>query len=208
MIWFVLKVIGPTLRYELHGPESLDGWMKEYDPMILCAWHDCIVMGGYFLQDRGFVVLTSRNFDAEFAARGAVRFGFGIVRGSSTSGGVGALKRLGRLLGLGHSAFFTVDGPRGPRHIVKSGAVVLARSSGIPIIPGLVRPAKAWRLPSWDGMLLAKPFSRVVVKFGEPIRVEEGASEDVVEARRKELQSALDRIDLDIEQIIKEYRRT
>src|SRR5262245_61836926 len=98
MSYIFISLVGRTLRFELHGAESVDQVFTTYDPMILCAWHDCLVTGVYYLRHRGMIALTSPSYDAEFATRCAKRFGFGIVRGSSSRRGAEALTRLTRLI--------------------------------------------------------------------------------------------------------------
>ena len=57
------------------------------------------------------------------------------MRGSSTRGAVGALIEMARLMRAGCPAGFTSDGPKGPRHVAKMGAVLLAKKTGQPIMP-------------------------------------------------------------------------
>jgi lysophospholipid acyltransferase (LPLAT)-like uncharacterized protein len=62
----------------------------------------------------------------------------------------------------------TPDGPRGPARRFASGALVVAQRAGAPIIPLAVATRRAWRLKSWDGFLIPKPFARITVAYGEP----------------------------------------
>jgi len=48
-----------------------------------------------------------------------------------------------------------------------------------------------WRFRSWDRTVLAKPFSRVVLACGAPIRVERHASAERIEECRIELETSL-----------------
>ena len=73
--------------------------------------------------------------------------------------------------GRGRAAGLTVDGPRGPRGVPRRGVVELARSLGVPLIPASFSARPYWRLRSWDLMVLACPFARVLVQFGPPIAI-------------------------------------
>jgi hypothetical protein len=67
-------------------------------------------------------------------------------------------------------AAFAVDGPRGPRGVVKGGAVLAARSTGavlVPVTGGVRRGLVLGR--AWDRFALAWPFSRVDVVLGAPV---------------------------------------
>ena len=67
--------------------------------------------------------MTSRSFDGEYIARIIHKLGFIAVRGSSSRGAVGALFGMRQQLELGHSAIFTIDGPRGQiRRQARAGA--------------------------------------------------------------------------------------
>ena len=53
---------------------------------------------------------------------------------------------------------------------------------------------KAWILNSWDRMVIPKPFSRALLRFGKLIQVPEDATEEDLERYTSELQTALDRV--------------
>jgi hypothetical protein len=70
----------------------------------------------------------------------------------------------------GADAAFAVDGPRGPRGVVKGGAIVAARAAGAVLVPmaGLVRRGIVLRR-TWDRFAIAWPFTRVDVALGDPV---------------------------------------
>lgn len=141
--------------------------------------------------------MTSQSFDGEYIARFIRRFGYGVARGSSTRGGVGAVVEMVRLMRAGCPTAFTIDGPKGPRYVAKMGAVLLAKKTGNPILPFTITPARFWvARKSWDRFRVPKPFTRARVDIATPILVPDDASEDVLAAKRDELQRALDEIDL------------
>ncbi len=86
-----------------------------------------------------------------------------MVRGSTSRGGSPALARLHKLLNEGCDVYITPDGPRGPRYKMGPGAVWLALRSGTPILPVNVEYSSVWRLGSWDGFIIPKPFAKIEV---------------------------------------------
>lgn len=116
-------------------------------------------------------VLASLSKDGELATRVARGRGLHIVRGSASRGGTAGLRRLYRHLRNGGSCILAPDGPRGPVHEVKPGAVVLSQMAGAPVVPLAAAANRFWRLRSWDRMVVPKPFAQVVVVVGEPERV-------------------------------------
>jgi lysophospholipid acyltransferase (LPLAT)-like uncharacterized protein len=90
---------------------------------------------------------------------------------------------------------FTVDGPRGPRREAKMGPVLLAKKTGDPMMPFSVQARRFWRLGSWDRMQIPRPFSRVAVIIALPIYVPADADDEMLDAKRDELQRSLEALD-------------
>jgi lysophospholipid acyltransferase (LPLAT)-like uncharacterized protein len=89
---------------------------------------------------------------------------------------------------------FTIDGPRGPAFVAKSGAVTLARHTGHAILPFHIAPARYLELKTWDRMRIPRPFTRAFVGIGAPIYVPRDASQELIASKQEELQSSLDRL--------------
>ena len=191
----LISLTGKTLRYETEDWENFEAAHARGKAPIYVFWHDRIFAGTYFFRNRGIVVITSQSFDGEYIARFIRRFGYGAVRGSSTRGGVAALVELIRVTrSSGISAGFTIDGPRGPRHVAKAGACLLAKKTGNPMMPFVVETARFWEVKSWDRLQIPKPFSRARVIVGAPIFVASDADETEIENKRLELQKSLDEL--------------
>ena len=189
----LINLIGPTLRFEVEGWEHLESASRDGRIPIFAFWHDSIFLATYFWRQRGIVVMTSQSFDGEYIARFIQRFGYGVVRGSSTRGGVPALVGMIRLMRQGQPAAFTIDGPKGPRHVAKMGAVLLAKKTGHPILAMSATPARFRSLSrSWDAMQFPRLFTSARIEVGAPIFVPPDANEATLEAKRGELQEALD----------------
>jgi lysophospholipid acyltransferase (LPLAT)-like uncharacterized protein len=54
-------------------------------------------------------------------------------------------------------------------------------------------PEKAWVLKSWDRFLIPKPFSRVAISWGRQVPVPQTGDPVVLEAKRVEVEEALER---------------
>ena len=194
VFFLAIRIIGSTIRWETEGVEHIDSVTTAGRLPIYCLWHDRIFAGTYFLRDRGIVVITSQSLDGEYIARFLKRFGYGTVRGSSTRGGVKALVEMIRCMRAGLPMAFTVDGPRGPRHEAKKGAVLLAKKTGNPMLPFSVELERAWTVGSWDRMQIPKPFTRARFSVADTIYVSSDADDDTITAKQKELQDSLDRL--------------
>src|SRR5438270_5130848 len=157
--FIAIKLIGSTVRFEVHGWENWEAASRNGKIPIYTFWHDRVFLATYFWQRRRIVVMTSRSFDGEYIARFIQRFGYGAARGSSSRGATGAIVEMVRLMRAGSPTAFTIDGPRGPRHVAKMGAVLLAKKTGNPILPFTINAEKSWQVSSWDRPQIAKPFS-------------------------------------------------
>jgi lysophospholipid acyltransferase (LPLAT)-like uncharacterized protein len=99
-----------------------------------------------------------------------------------------------RLMRAGSPTAFTIDGPKGPRYVAKMGAVLLAKKTGQPILPFTIS-ARHWEAKrSWDGFQVPLPFSGARVDIAPPIYVAADTGDEGLEAKRDELQAALDTI--------------
>jgi len=185
-----LKLLGLTLRVT-RDERAVSGLWAAGTPLIYAAWHSRILLLPWLYAGRRFRVLTSRSRDGEMAARLVQRFDLQVVRGSSSRGGAPALRALIRSLREGWGVVVIPDGPRGPREIVKPGIVALAAATGAAIAPVAVGASSEWRLSSWDALRIPRPGARLVVGFGDPLRVPAGAGRAAQEAVRTELEATL-----------------
>ncbi|HMS42755.1 MAG TPA: lysophospholipid acyltransferase family protein [Pyrinomonadaceae bacterium] len=190
--YILISLIGKTLRYETEGWENFEVIEQAGKIPIYSFWHNRIFAGTYFFRNRGIVVITSQSFDGEYIARFIQRFGYGAIRGSSTRGGVKALVEMIRGMREGLPMAFTVDGPKGPKYVAKSGACLLAKKTENPLMPFSVECNKFWTVKSWDDLQIPKPFSRVRVIISAPVYVSKNADQEEIEKKCKELQSKLD----------------
>ncbi|HEX8287913.1 MAG TPA: lysophospholipid acyltransferase family protein [Pyrinomonadaceae bacterium] len=188
----LIYLIGKTIRFEREGWEILESIERGGKIPVLAFWHNRIFLATYYFRNRGIIVMSSHSFEGEFTARFIQRFGFGVVRGSSTRGGIGALVEMVRLMKKGLPMGFSVDGPRGPKYVAKSGACMLAKKTRNPVLPFMIEAEKYWELKNWDNLQIPKPFSRARVYIAEPVNVAENATDEQIEKSREELQAKLD----------------
>ena len=190
--WFI-RIVGPTLRVCISREDGAQQTVAQR-PLIGSFWHACIIPATYMCRNLGVRVMSSNSYDGEYMGRIIRKFGFVAVKGSSSRNAVRALLGLRRALDAGWSVAFTLDGPRGPRYKVKPGPVSLGRSSGVPLTMFHMDVDKAWVLNSWDRLIIPKPFSRVLVRFGKLIEVPHEAGDEDIDRYQCELQAALDRV--------------
>src|SRR5712664_1823322 len=193
--FFLIKLIGSTVRWQVEGWENWEAATSDGRIPIYTFWHNRVFLSTYFWRRRRIVVMTSQSFDGEYIARFIQRFGYGAARGSSTRGGTGAIVEMVRLMRAGCPAGFTIDGPKGPRYVAKMGAVLLAKKTGQPILPFTITAERLWEAKkSWDGFQVPKPFARAHALIAPPIFVPADADEALLNSKRDELQESLDEL--------------
>jgi lysophospholipid acyltransferase (LPLAT)-like uncharacterized protein len=189
----VIRLIGSTLRVAISFEDGAQKTLEQR-PLVASFWHSCIIPATYICRGFGIRVMSSYSYDGEYMGRIIHKFGYVAVKGSSSRNPIKSLLGLRRALDDGWTVAFTLDGPRGPRHRVKPGPVGLGRSAGVPLTTFHAGVDKAWVLNSWDRMMIPKPFSRVLVRFGKLIHVPKDASDEDLARYNDELQASLDRV--------------
>lgn len=143
--------------------------------MVIAIWHQQFFsVIRYFQKYRKYkpCIMISQSKDGDIISNIASRCGWTPVRGSSSRGGIGALKNIIKTLRHSRLAVHVVDGPKGPMGKIKPGLIHLARTSNAAIVPFSVSCDRAWFFNSWDRFMLPKPFAKVILKFGKLIKID------------------------------------
>ncbi|MEO6056134.1 MAG: lysophospholipid acyltransferase family protein [Gemmatimonadales bacterium] len=153
-------------------------WRPLYEarrPHVFLLWHEVLLPLLWQHRRQSIVIVVSEARDGQYLADFAASLGYRAVRGSSTRGGARALLGAVRDLQAGSAVAFTPDGPRGPRRELKPGVVAAAQRGGGTIVPLHAEADRAWRLDSWDRLVIPKPGARVRIVYGRPFEVAPGA---------------------------------
>lgn len=173
----LLRFIHATLRWEKVGFNGDKALWGDKEPIIGVFWHGRQLMIPWVYLEhkssnckREMFVLISHHTDGRIISEIMRALKISTVFGSSSYGGVNALRSLAAKIEEGHHVCFTPDGPRGPRYKAKQGVLSLAVMTGATILPVTYSAKRVWKLSSWDGMIIPKPFSPAVYILGEPLR--------------------------------------
>lgn len=191
IISLFVRLLGITWRKELRSTNYFQEALEQYGGAIVASWHESLVMCAWFYRDKGYATLVSQSFDGELAARTLVKLGFRVFRGSSSRGGKAALDVMRNEMPTIQAAGIAVDGPRGPRHIVKPGVAMLSAWTGLPIIPLVLTTNRAWRLNSWDKTCIPKPFATIASAYGLPIYSPASFTRKNIETTMKQIEESL-----------------
>ncbi len=190
----LVRALGLTLRFRIENAEHYQTLREAGRPVIFVLWHAQLLPLVYLHRRQNVVALVSEHRDGEYIARIMRRLGFGTARGSSSRGGSRGLRELVHAARSGHDLAVTPDGPRGPAHELKMGALTVGRLTGCPLVPVAAGATRAWRAASWDRFLIPKPFATIHVKYGPPVRVARSASPEELEDQRVRVEKEMKRL--------------
>jgi lysophospholipid acyltransferase (LPLAT)-like uncharacterized protein len=192
--YHLLQLWARTLRFTIDDRAQLIG-QPPNERYIGALWHNRLLLFPFvlkrYLPERRGAALISTSRDGEILADLVERFGFEVVRGSSSRKGASAIRQLAEVIALGEDVVITPAGPRGPAYELGQGIVYLAQQSGAEVVPVNLEYSSCWRLKSWDRFILPKPFSKVRVIIGPPHRVASTTKDEEFERERVRLQNAM-----------------
>jgi lysophospholipid acyltransferase (LPLAT)-like uncharacterized protein len=190
----LLRIWERTLRYEIDDRASILGRPVTQN-YIGSLWHNRLLIFPLvlrrFFPNRHGAALISASRDGDLLADAIHRFGYQVVRGSSSRLGASAILQLTEILGSKRDVVITPDGPRGPVYDLGPGIIFLAQKSGAPVLPMNLEYSRCWRLGSWDHFVIPQPFAKVRVLVSHPHHVKATSTPDEFEAERLALQDAM-----------------
>lgn len=190
-----MKFVYLTTRWTVIRPPAFEAIRAAGGPFILCFWHNrLMIIRPGLPREVPVHMLISAHRDGLLISRAIAHFGVATIAGSTSRGGLGALREMQRLLRAGKVVGITPDGPRGPRMRAKPGAIKAAQLSGAPVLPATCAFSRCRVLGTWDRFCFAKPFGKALIIWGEPIRVPRDADAAALERLRLKLEDDLNAI--------------
>jgi lysophospholipid acyltransferase (LPLAT)-like uncharacterized protein len=182
-----------TTRFETRNDHVYQEWLRPRRAAMYLLWHGRLVPCSYHHHDHGLATLISMHRDGDYIAGVVERWGYQVLRGSSSRGGTGALRQMVRLLRAGTPIAVTPDGPRGPRQEMKLGPILAAQMAGVPVITVSAGTDRGWWFEGWDRFVIPKPFSRIRLSYAEPVWVPRDLSEQGLSDLATSLETTLNR---------------
>ena len=172
LVQMVLMFLFKTNRWKIIGEEHLNESLKSGKPLMICSWHGRLSFASYFLYYKKINpwTIASTHSDAEIIAKVIKRWGFKLIRGSSTRGGKEVLRKMNYVFKSDDNIIaITNDGPRGPRQVAKPGSIGLARKHNATILVISGTAERYWQFKSWDKFRLPKPFCTIYFRIAPPL---------------------------------------
>lgn len=158
----VIRLLYFSNKKEFHSSESIGD-----EPTIFACWHGELIMFTHsylhYKKNPHAKVFVSSHFDGNLIAETIKKFGLEIIHGSTNRNAARVLIQGIKALKEGYDIGITPDGPKGPRHEVADGIIVMAQKTKTKIVLVEIKPTKYWQLNSWDKFVIPKPFG--IIKF-------------------------------------------
>jgi len=197
LLGFAVLILRLTCRHRHHS-DPRSKLAKSGTHRVFGALH-AMQLAGSMAAVRGVGTMVSRSIDGEILIPGLKLRGIVPIRGSGgrqSKGGATALHRLIQHAQTGEPVMIAIDGPRGPRGVVKKGIALLAQKSDAVIVPVVAIPQRRWVFSrTWDRIQIPKPFSVINYYYADPIVPESGES----------LESLADRTEQALHRLEKEH---
>ena len=182
LAYWVIRILGRTMRFEELHPEIPRSFWEKGIPAIGAFWHGRLLMMPIIYKGKKLSFLVSPHRDGQVVGKALERFGFQAILGSSTRKGFSGFKKM--VKAHGSDIAIVPDGPTGPRHQVQVGVIELAKLTGRAVIPLTFSASKRKVFNTWDQFLLPYPFSKGVFVWGDPIHINPNGDRSHLEEKR------------------------
>lgn len=168
----VFFVVFNTSRWVIHGEKHLLTPLNENYPILICAWHGRLAFVVNYMKRLKMKpwAVASLHDDGDIISKILARWGFKMIRGSSSKGGREVLQQMIQAFNSDNRVVaLTNDGPKGPDRIAKPGSIGLARRFNASIIAISGNSTSYWQSKSWDKFRIPRPFSTIHIHISAPM---------------------------------------
>jgi len=201
--WLFILALGKTGFKKVLNRHYLKYSQNSGLPIMYVVWHGTMLLPIFAHRNEQIVAMVSEHADGEIIAQTILRLGYKTVRGSSTRGGTNAYRGMLKLLKQGHNCTILPDGPTGPRHVFKKGAMLLAQRSESIIQPLTFSSKKPISLKTWDKFTLWYPFTRICLAYGKPMKLPRKMDPKTLESYRVEIENRMNALQKEADDFIR-----
>ena len=188
----IMKTILSTCRWEIEGLEGFKQTAANRK-CILMLWHNRLVLAPFalykFAREFNYAAIISKSRDGALLDAVVRSYKGGrSIRVAHSARHKALLDVIRHLKYSRDVVIITPDGPKGPCYKMKQGVAAAAIETGANVIPLTWEASTYWKLNTWDGLRIPKPFTTIKVVFGNPIKFPKDTS---IETATAELQAIL-----------------
>ena len=180
----MINLVSKTWRINVTGkiPEK---------PAIIVFWHGLMLPGWKMFGGKLPYAVVSQSRDGEILSALLKKWGFRLIRGSSSKSGKEVLAEI-TINSQENYVLMTPDGPRGPIYKMKPGALIASLRTGTPLyFCGIKINRKKIFERSWDKFQLPLPFSKIEITYSQPYIFSKELSREEIAEKIVELEREL-----------------
>jgi lysophospholipid acyltransferase (LPLAT)-like uncharacterized protein len=192
-----------TIDIRAWGTETLRLLKRGGEHPLLVLWHGKgFVPIAYFHHER-LCLYASTDRDPNYGGmrksfrwltlRMIERMGYRVLDASQFASESRGVMQYVQALRGGSGGAIAADGPGGPIYQAKPGACFLAKKTGVTLLPVGSAISAGSKLDQWDQFEIPRMFCRAAIVVERPIYIDPESDDDTLEARRLELEAALNR---------------
>ncbi|MBI9072205.1 MAG: lysophospholipid acyltransferase family protein [Melioribacteraceae bacterium] len=193
-LFYSASLLCKTVRIEKKNFSGIEELINNDKNFVLAFWHGSMFIPWYIHRRQNFSAIVSKSKDGQLLVNLLNKWKYNVVRGSSHVGGKEALDTLITLANENNPIAITPDGPTGPRHEMKAGAVITAQRTEIPLILCGVSYSSKVELKSWDKLEIPKLFSKVKVVYSDLIYINKNLNREETSKIIKECEIKLNNL--------------
>jgi len=186
-----IEIVMRTISFSVENEQPVRHLLAEGRPFVLVFWHGSMTFPWWRMRNQNAAALVSHSKDGQILADLLRSWGYAILRGSSSRGSKEAMHTMRGAVRDGHVLCVTPDGPRGPYHEMKMGAIRVAQTTNVPLVMVSVGYRRFHRLKSWDQFEIPLPFTRARVIYSDPFHVDPDLTGDALDEERAALEKAM-----------------
>jgi len=172
-----IKLLASTWRISVEGE-------SKFPKAVIAFWHGKMLPCWKLFSNQNKSAVISLSKDGELLTKLLHSWNYNVLRGSSSTGSKEVLYEMEHTARTS-TILITPDGPRGPLHTAKPGAVIVAQRAEVPLVLCKVKVKCKITLKSWDRFEIPLPFSNISIQFLPPIIIDNNAN-------REEISSIID----------------
>lgn len=181
----LIELLCRSIRIEIRNEKVITELSYKRQPFVVVFWHGTMFLAWWWMRRNNPAALVSQSKDGEILSNILQRWDYHLIRGSSSRGSKEAMDSMVQVVKDGYNLCVTPDGPHGPKHVMKMGAIRVAQKTGSPIILLGIGIRRKKILKSWDNFWVPLPFTKCLIECSDPIYIDGDETIDLEPARNK-----------------------
>ncbi len=187
----LIELVNRTITFSSENEAPTRALIDHRQPFVLVFWHGSMTYPWWRMRGHNAAALVSQSKDGQLLADLLRSWKYTVLRGSSSRGSKEAMTAMRSAVRDGHVLCVTPDGPRGPYHEMKMGAIRVAQTMHVPLVMVSVGYRRFRRLRSWDRFEVPFPFTRARVMYSDPMIIDPELQGEGLDEKRHELEKIM-----------------